>query len=195
MLVLSRAVASRDYNCCTDGSVSPGNYGYMLVLIYCKCFHLNTEAVRGNIYSICGLLKETICSSEYTAALVGRPENNWKDCRRKRSQTLELLNMVQANHCTTRFDQQQDSSVFVRQVLSNLITSLRSTAVIFSSDILKYATETGISKEKVMRLSKVRILRLVGTVCGIDLYWCMSTKFDMRASCRAYCVENVGPIH
>jgi hypothetical protein len=26
MLVLSRTVASRYYNCCTDGSTSPGNY-------------------------------------------------------------------------------------------------------------------------------------------------------------------------
>jgi hypothetical protein len=31
MLVLSSAVASRYYNCCTDGSTSPGNYGYYFV--------------------------------------------------------------------------------------------------------------------------------------------------------------------
>jgi hypothetical protein len=32
MLVLSSTVASRYYNCCTDGSTSPGNYGYPLVV-------------------------------------------------------------------------------------------------------------------------------------------------------------------
>jgi hypothetical protein len=31
MLVLSSTVASLYYNCCTDGSTSPGNYGYPLV--------------------------------------------------------------------------------------------------------------------------------------------------------------------
>jgi hypothetical protein len=32
MLILSSTVASRYYNCCTDGSFSPGNYGYPIVL-------------------------------------------------------------------------------------------------------------------------------------------------------------------
>jgi hypothetical protein len=31
MPVLSSAVASRYYNCCTDGGTSPGNYGYPIV--------------------------------------------------------------------------------------------------------------------------------------------------------------------
>jgi hypothetical protein len=31
MLVLSSTVASRYYNCCTDGSTSPGNYGYSIM--------------------------------------------------------------------------------------------------------------------------------------------------------------------
>jgi hypothetical protein len=31
MLVLSSTVASRYYNCCTDGSTSPGNYGYLRI--------------------------------------------------------------------------------------------------------------------------------------------------------------------
>jgi hypothetical protein len=31
MLVLSYIVASHYYNCCTDGSTSPGNYGYPLL--------------------------------------------------------------------------------------------------------------------------------------------------------------------
>jgi hypothetical protein len=33
MLVLTSTVASH-YNCCTDGSTSPGNYGYHLISIY-----------------------------------------------------------------------------------------------------------------------------------------------------------------
>jgi hypothetical protein len=31
MLALSSTVASHYYNCCTDGSTSPGNYGYPAV--------------------------------------------------------------------------------------------------------------------------------------------------------------------
>jgi hypothetical protein len=31
MLVLSSVIALSYYNCCTDGSNSPGNYGYTLV--------------------------------------------------------------------------------------------------------------------------------------------------------------------
>jgi hypothetical protein len=32
VLVLSSTVTSCYYNCCTDGSTSPGNYGYPLIL-------------------------------------------------------------------------------------------------------------------------------------------------------------------
>jgi hypothetical protein len=34
VLVLSSTFALRCYNCCTDKSTSPGNYGYHLVLLY-----------------------------------------------------------------------------------------------------------------------------------------------------------------
>jgi hypothetical protein len=34
MLVLLSTVASRYYNCCTDSSTTPGNYGYILVIRY-----------------------------------------------------------------------------------------------------------------------------------------------------------------
>jgi hypothetical protein len=36
MLVLLSAVVSHYYNCCTDGSTSPGNYGYRLVCLACR---------------------------------------------------------------------------------------------------------------------------------------------------------------
>jgi hypothetical protein len=35
LLVLSSIVASCYYNCCTNGSTSPGSYGYPLVCIGC----------------------------------------------------------------------------------------------------------------------------------------------------------------
>jgi hypothetical protein len=46
MLVLSSNVASRYCNCCTDGSTSPGNYGYHLEYMSRIILKINADFFR-----------------------------------------------------------------------------------------------------------------------------------------------------
>jgi hypothetical protein len=49
MLVQTSTVASRYYNCCTDGSNSPGNYGYIIIIIIIIIITVSLSDLARNI--------------------------------------------------------------------------------------------------------------------------------------------------
>jgi hypothetical protein len=49
MLVLSSTVVSRYYNCCADGSISPGNYGYLLFAVIADILYVRNRFFNYNI--------------------------------------------------------------------------------------------------------------------------------------------------
>jgi hypothetical protein len=57
MLVLGSIVASRYCKCCSDGSTSPGNYGYPFISIRIRFFLTAYDEVRGEY---CGSVNEDI---------------------------------------------------------------------------------------------------------------------------------------